>query len=63
VLGAIAGIAARVVGASVVDGLEIFRAYSFENDFWKWLNQTVQDIRKRRASVSKLRDISPSELY
>ena len=59
--GAIAGIAAGVVGAGVVAGLEVFRAYSFENDFWKWLNQTVQDIGKGRASVSEPRDISPSQ--
>ena len=59
--GAIAGIAAGGLGAGVVAGLEVFRAYSFENDFWKWLNQTVQEIGKGRASVSKPRDIGPSE--
>ena len=59
--GAIAGIAAGGLGAGVVAGLEVFRAYSFENDFWKWLNQTVQEIGKGKASISKPRDIDPSE--
>ena len=61
--GAIAGIAAGGIGAGVVAGLEIFRAYSFENDFWKWLNQTVQEIGKGKASISKPREIDPSERH
>jgi hypothetical protein len=59
--GAIAGIAAGGIGAGVVAGLEVFRAYSFESEFWKWLNQTVQEIGEGRADVSKPRGIDPSE--
>jgi hypothetical protein len=59
--GAIAGIAAGGLGAGVVAGLEVFRAYSFESKFWKWLNQTMQEIGKGKVSISKPRDIDPSE--
>ena len=59
--GAIAGIAAGGLAAGVVAGLEVFRAYSFESEFWKWLDQTVQEIGKGKASVSKPRDIDASE--
>jgi hypothetical protein len=59
--GAIAGIAAAGLGAGVVAGLEIFRAYSSESEFWNWLNQTVQEIGKGKTQVSKPRDIGPSE--
>jgi hypothetical protein len=59
--GAIAGIAAGGLGAGVVAGLEIFRAYSFEKNFWEWLTQTVQEIGKGNASVGKPRDIEASE--
>jgi hypothetical protein len=59
--GAIAGIAAGGLAAGVVAGLEVFRAYSFESEFWKWLDQIVQEIGKGKASVSKPRDIDASE--
>ena len=59
--GAIAGIAAGGLGAGVVAGLEVFRAYSFESEFWKWLNQTVQGIGEGRTQVSNPMDIDPSE--
>jgi hypothetical protein len=41
--------------------LEVFRAYSFESEFWKWLDQIVQEIGKGKASVSKPRDIDASK--
>lgn len=50
--GAIAGIAAGGLGAGVVAGLEVFRAYSFESEFWKWLNQTVQEIGKGKYQLA-----------
>jgi hypothetical protein len=51
--GAIAGIAAGGLGAGVVAGLEVFRTYSFESEFWKWLNQTVQEMGEGKTQVSK----------
>jgi hypothetical protein len=41
--------------------LEVFRAYSFESEFWKSLDQTVKENGKGEASVSKPRDIDASE--
>jgi hypothetical protein len=41
--------------------LEVFRAYFFESEFGKWLDQTVQEIGKGKSSVSKPRYIDASE--
>jgi hypothetical protein len=52
---AIVGIAAGGLGAGFVAGLEVFRAYSFESDFWKWLNQTVLTTYSTTYSTSSWR--------
>src|SRR6266516_1961526 len=43
---AIAALAAGGMGAGVVAGLEIFRAYTFEKNFWEWLTRAVDELGK-----------------
>ena len=51
--GAIAGVITGGLGAGVVAGLEIFRAYSFEKSFWEWLTGKVTEIGGKKVSMTE----------
>jgi hypothetical protein len=59
--GAIAGIITGGIGAAAVAGAEVYRAYTFEKNFWNWLNSLINQIGKGNASVSEPRVIESSE--
>lgn len=50
--GALAGLMAGGIGAGVVAGLEIFRAYSFEKNFWQWLTNKVNELGRGNISMT-----------
>lgn len=54
--GAIAGVITGGLGAGVVAGLEIFRAYSFEKSFWEWLTGKVTEIGGKKVSMTEPRE-------
>src|SRR6266487_2734492 len=58
---AIAALAAGGMGAGVVAGLEIFRAYTFEKNFWEWLTRAVDELGKGNASVSEPKSVDNSK--
>jgi hypothetical protein len=48
---ALAGIITGGIGAAAVADTEIYRAYTFENNFWKWINKIVNELGKENAST------------
>jgi hypothetical protein len=50
---ALAAVVTGWIGAAAVAGAEVYRAYTFEKNFWRWLNTTVNALGKGNASISE----------
>ena len=59
--GALAGIITGGIGATAVAGAEIYRAYTFENNFWNWINKIVNELGKENASITRPKLVELSE--
>ena len=59
--GAIAGIITGGIGAAAVAAAEIYRAHTFEKNFWNWINTVVNELGKGKASMSDPKVVEPSQ--
>jgi hypothetical protein len=59
--GAIAGVITGGIGAAAVAAAEIYRAHTFEKNFWNWINKVVSELGKGDASISEPKVIVPSQ--
>lgn len=59
--GAIAGVITGGIGAAAVAAAEIYRAHTFEKNFWNWINKVVSELGKGNASISEPKVIVPSQ--
>ena len=59
--GALAGIITGGIGAAAVAGAEIYRAYTFEKNFWNWINKIVNELGKENASITRPKLVELSE--
>jgi hypothetical protein len=59
--GAIAGVITGGIGAAAVAAAEIYRAHTFEKNFWNWINKVVSELGKENASISEPKVIVPSQ--
>ncbi len=50
--GAIAGLLTGGIGAAAVAAAEIYRAYTFEKNFWNWVNNIINELSKGEASMT-----------
>ena len=58
---ALATVVTGWIGAAAVAGAEVYRAYTFEKSFWRWLNTTVDTLGKGNASISEPKLVGASE--
>jgi hypothetical protein len=58
--GAIAGIITGGIGAAAVAAAEIYRAHTFEKNFWNWINKVINELSKGNASISQPKVVEPS---
>jgi hypothetical protein len=59
--GAIAGIITGGIGAAAIAAAEIYRAHTFEKNFWNWINKVVNELSKGNASISQPKVVEPSQ--
>jgi hypothetical protein len=59
--GAIAGIITGGIGAAAVAAAEIYRAHTFEKNFWNWINTVINELGKGNATISDPRVVEPSQ--
>ena len=53
--GAIAGLFTGGIGAAAVAAAEIYRAYTFEKNFWNWMNTIINELSKGKATMTNPR--------
>jgi hypothetical protein len=59
--GAIAGFFTGGIGAAAVAGAEVYRAYTFEKNFWNWINKIVYELSKGTSTISDPKVVEPSQ--
>lgn len=59
--GAIAGLFTGGIGAAAVAGAEIYRAYTFEKNFWKWINTIISELSRGNASMTDPKILEPQK--
>lgn len=57
--GVIAGIFTGGIGAAAVAGTEVYRAYTFEKNFW--INKIVYELSKGNSTISDPKVVEPSQ--
>jgi hypothetical protein len=55
----VAGAATAGIAAAPVAALEIYRAHSFEKNFWEYVNKMISNIGKGKASMSSPVTVTP----
>jgi hypothetical protein len=55
----VAGAATAGIPAAPVAALEIYRAHSFEKNFWEYVNKMISNIGKGKASMSSPVTVTP----